>query len=250
MSAPRVTIGIDLSADPKKTALCIVDWEARAVRLRMRPVHDEHIVEEVRNADAAAIDVPLGWPDAFVDALRCHSEHLDWPPLGVEPPADRKPLRFRATDLHVQSAGARPLSVSTDRIGVSAMRGARIQALLEGDGVAVDRSGMSGRLSETYPAAALRAWGLVCEGYKGKDGATVRVRLLQSLFAECGVFAPAAADCLSGCDDDDLDAFVCAVVARAVQLGNTNPPRPDELEVARREGWIHVPNAALRDIMS
>ncbi len=41
--------------------------------------------------------------------------------------------------------------------------------------------------------------------------------------------------------DDVCDAVVCALVARARDLGLTIPPRDDdELAAARREGWIHV----------
>ena len=50
--------------------------------------------------------------------------------------------------------------MSTDRIGVAAMRGARLQHLLDAAGVPVDRSGVTGRIVEAYPAAALQAWGL------------------------------------------------------------------------------------------
>ena len=55
----------------------------------------------------------------------------------------------------------------------------------------------------------------------------------------------AAAACLDGCDDDGLDAFVCAVVARAALAGQTIHPGPEHLDVARREGWIHVPTGEL-----
>jgi hypothetical protein len=42
--------------------------------------------------------------------------------------------------------------------------------------------------------------------------------------------------------DHVLDAFVCALVARAVLDGATTPPSSDDWAVARREGWIHVPD--------
>ena len=41
--------------------------------------------------------------------------------------------------------------------------------------------------------------------------------------------------------DDALDAFISSLVARAVARGKTDPPRKKQLELARQEGWIHVP---------
>src|SRR3546814_4905134 len=84
----------------------------------------------------AAIDVPLGWPDEFIDAVVAHRDRRGWPPIAAEPPEDRLPLRYRTTDLLTRISGAQPLSVSSDLIGVAAMRGARIQHLLEKAGVA------------------------------------------------------------------------------------------------------------------
>ena len=50
-----------------------------------------------------------------------------------------------------------------------------------------------------------------------------------------------ASSTMTGCATIGGDAVVCAVVARARDLGLTIPPRDDdELAAARREGWIHV----------
>jgi hypothetical protein len=47
-------------------------------------------------------------------------------------------------------------------------------------------------------------------------------------------------------EDDYLDAFVCALVARAVELGATHSPEmDDEIEHAAIEGWIHLPDQPL-----
>lgn len=40
--------------------------------------------------------------------------------------------------------------------------------------------------------------------------------------------------------DDVCDAVVCALVARARDLGLTVKPPQEALDAARREGWIHV----------
>jgi hypothetical protein len=43
--------------------------------------------------------------------------------------------------------------------------------------------------------------------------------------------------------DDCPDAVLCAVVARAAALGQTEPPPVEALELARVEGWIHLPRS-------
>src|SRR3546814_13209891 len=93
-------------------------------------------------------------------------------------------------------SGAQPLSVSSDLSGVAAMRGARIQHLLEKAGVAVDRSGTNGRLVEVYPAAALRRWGLSSPKYQGSANADACRTLASELAAGCGPLSAADATCL------------------------------------------------------
>lgn len=243
------TLGIDLSADPAKTGACAVDWEAGTVTLLPRPTNDRQLVQATQDAAVVAIDVPLGWPDPFIDALIEHRDRTGWPPLGTSPPADRTPLRFRRTDVVLQSRGSRPLSVSTDRIGVAAMRGARLQQMFSSAGITVDRSGLTGKVIEAYPAAALRIWGLVSTGYKGRPNVDACRALASSLIDRCAGLRDAASDCLDGCDDDALDAFVCALVARASALGLTEHPGDADIETARREGWIHIPTADIATVV-
>ena len=42
-------------------------------------------------------------------------------------------------------------------------------------------------------------------------------------------------------DDDVFDALICALVARAATLDLTVRPEHENVEIARREGWIHLP---------
>ena len=242
------TFGIDLSADPARTGACSIDWEARSVSF-LPHASDKELVAAAVAADMTAIDVPLGWPDQFVDAIVAHRERRGWPPAATASPADRVPLRYRVTDLAAIAAGARPLSVSSDLIGVAAMRGARLQHLLGAAGVDVDRSGATGRVVEVYPAATLRAWGLVSSRYKGRANTAACRSLAGELAGRCGRLGTAAAAALEGCDDNRLDAFVCALVARAVLMGATTGPSPEQLDAARREGWIHLPTVGLAEVI-
>ena len=247
---PLKTLGIDLSADPSRTGACQIDWSSGTVSFVGPPAADDALVAAAVPADMTAIDVPLGWPDGFVAAVVAHHQGAGWPPASETPPADRLPLRYRLTDRAMMAAGGRPLSVSSDLIGVAAMRGARLQHLLLAAGVAVDRSGVTGRVVEAYPAAALRAWGLVSSGYKGRVNAAACRSLTAEVVAGCGPLAVAAGAALEGCDDNGLDAFVCALVARAALGGLTTRPAGEQVEIARREGWIHVPTAGVAEIVA
>lgn len=243
------TLGIDLSANPDKTGVCEIDLDRGTVQFIPRPATDDRLLAAIGAADMTGIDIPLGWPDAFVTAVVAHHHRRPWPPAATAPPDDREPLRFRVTDIETRAKGSRPLSVSSDRIGVAAMRGARLQHLLAEAGLPIDRSGTTGRIAEVYPAAALRHWGLTSSGYKGGPNALVCRTLAAELAARCGPITRSVASCLEGCDDDGLDALVCAVVAKAVLLGHTVRPIGDEMEAARREGWIHVPTVSIEEIV-
>lgn len=106
-------------------------------------------------------------------------------------------MRFRVTDLTIQGGGAKPLSVSTNWIGVTALRGARLQHLLRAAGVPVERSGTSGTVLEAYPAAALREWDLQHSGYKRAKNAKARQQLTSAVIDQCGPFASAVEAWLS-----------------------------------------------------
>lgn len=256
------TLGIDLAASPDRTGAATIDWAARTVTLHDRPLDDEGLLALAGDGiDKIGIDVPLGWPDAFVAAVAAHADGDAWPkpaspdsePPDSEPPdpaEHRRTLRFRRTDLHyAATAGTWPLSVSSDLIAVSAMRYAALEPHLRAI-APVDRAGIAGLLAETYPAGALRVWGLPSRGYKGKAGAAVRAELADRLVEGLAPVEPAA-DTLDRCrrHDDDLDAVVCALVASAVDLGCSTGPPPEHRTAAAREGWIHVPTVGLAELV-
>jgi hypothetical protein len=106
---------------------------------------------------------PFGWPEQFVETV---SLHADGSPRPRDMPSSVD-LRWRATDRHVfEQTGLRPWSVSTDKIGVPALRWVGIERLLGLSGHPVDRTGV-GTFVEAYPAAAPRVWGLPYRSYKG-----------------------------------------------------------------------------------
>lgn len=243
------TLGIDLSSNPLKTAACLVSWGKEGGQIeqlvtgseKLTPLENEDLLALIGDADLSGIDAPFGWPAPFVEAVRSWDEFGGWPATG-----SLASLRYRTTDLLIRKPRL-PLSVSSDLIGVTAMRCASILASL---GDAVDRSGMSGPAIEVYPAAALFRWGLRAERYKGGINIDARRELIEDLCQGLdGVCAVAASDRAAfEASDDALDAFVAALAVRARMLELTRVPGEADLAIAQVEGWIHVPDCELRDL--
>ncbi|WP_182113846.1 MULTISPECIES: DUF429 domain-containing protein [unclassified Actinotalea] len=227
-----LTAGIDLAAQPAKTGAVVVDWSGRA------PV----VVQAVRGADDAdvlavcavvaeaggkvGIDCPLGWPRAFVDYVSAHAAHRLLP----DPLPSSAELRLRVTG-HVQvAAGRRPLSVSTDKLGSTPLRAARILAAVAAahGPSAAERAGRA-LVAEVYPAASRHAWRL---SPTQRDLAP----LIEPLDAQV---MPALAGALL--NEHVFDALVAALTARAVAMGQTVLPEQDQVQSAEEEGWIHAP---------
>jgi predicted nuclease with RNAse H fold len=235
-----VTLGVDLAASPKRTAVCWIHWADGKAKARdpHTGATDEELLESFERADKVGIDAPFGWPDAFVEAVGAHHRGEPWPTAGD------KDLQYRATDRAVrESTGLWPLSVSSDRIGVTAMRAARLLGKLAIQGTPVVRDG-SGKLVEVYPAAALKQWRLPSTGYKGTSKAEPRAKLVQQLRDRTRTWLTASDDVWHDCEksDDVLDALVAALVARAAATGHCDPIPLAMVATARREGWIHLPH--------
>lgn len=244
-----LTLGIDLAAEAKGTALAQIRWSkdrAELVQLQLG-VEDEVIVQYALDSDKIGIDCALGWPKDFVQFLNAHSTNnpdanpsgdIDW----------RRRLSFRETDRQVRAITGRwPLSVATDRLGMTALRCAGLQAKLRQAGISIDRSGL-GRVVEIYPGASLRLWGFDTAGYRTEQSA--RSRLLAELesqvpWLKLGNFRP-----LLESSTDAFDALIAALATRAAALGKATLPDPEQLENAREEGWIALPKGNLSDLLS
>jgi predicted nuclease with RNAse H fold len=243
-----ITAGIDLAAEPKNTAVAIVDWSGAApvVRSIDCPADDALITARCRDTGAAkiGIDCPLGWPEDFIAFITAHRAGA--PVASADTIAARRPLAYRATDVHCQALGMRPLSVSADRIGHAAFRCAGLMPLLN---ASTDRSG-AGLVVETYPAGSLLRWGgFAVHGYKGAAGAerlkSNAARLRESLSL---TFAEPANEQLFDSTDHAFDAVVAAITARLAMVGAVEPVPAALQAVAEIEGWIVIPTAALNDL--
>jgi predicted nuclease with RNAse H fold len=239
----ETTIGIDLSAQPARTACCVLVWEPSSARIvRLGAGYDNPAIEElvsIYRPAKVAIDAPFGWPVAFTRAISEFTTFGRWPDTD-----DQRALLFRATDLFVrETTGSDPLSVSTNLIAICAMRCARLLILLTAD-APLDRTG-SGLVAEVYPAAALRQWGLDARGYKGakEDRREKRGALVEAIVqgtASWLKLEPSTLELLRA-SDHLLDALIAAIVGRAVSIELALPIPEDRLSAAKAEGWIHLP---------
>lgn len=246
-----VVLGVDLAADPANTgaAMLIVEAGRAVADVVGPPVGDAVLVELAGTARKVGVDSPLGWPDDFVEAVGRHHRGRSWP-AADDPVAQRRLLSKRATDRFVKvETGLDPMSVSADRIGAVAMRCARLQTLWAADwGGAADRAG-TGRLAETYPAGALKTWGLVHRRYKGRDGAQPRGLLVDSLLVAAPWLSFDDDGAACRLSDHTFDAVICALVALAATVGLTRAASAGpELDRAGREGWIHLPTCTLAEL--
>lgn len=182
-------------------------------------------------ADKVGLDVPFGWPLAFVESIVSHRDGTPWPEH-----LSRK-LCYRATDYFVQAeTGKWPLSVSTDRIGITAFRSASLLSRLVVSGEVVDRGG-TGKFVEVYPRAAVRRWdfGPATRKHTAALAGAVRGKCCQwlkigdEMSARCAKTRHA------------LDALIAAMVARAAAVGLCEPIPASYVESAQSEGWIALP---------
>jgi hypothetical protein len=240
MNGSAVTLGIDLAAQPENTAACRVEWQCDVPTVSVVTLGDgcadepliAMIAGVVRGGGTVAIDAPFGWPDAFVEQLVEYRERGRWSAAEA-----RAGLCWRATDALLKAEKIHPLSVSTDRIGVVAMRCAHLLTRLAAEGIARDPLGR--QVVEVYPGGALRRWGLDTKGYK--QSADARARLMrQSPLASVKVDVDVQPRLVA--TDHAFDALVSALVARDVARGRADEPRPPmDLAQLGREGWIWMP---------
>jgi predicted nuclease with RNAse H fold len=244
-----LTAGVDLAAERKGTALAVLRWSASEVTAEVElGVTDAEIGAVAPTVRKLGIDCAFGWPDDFVAFV---SRHASGRRVGAGPDegmAWRRRLSYRATDRATREITGRwPLSVATDRLGLTAMHCAvLLDAIGDSLGAAVDRSG-GGTAVEVYPSAALRGWGFDTRGYKNDDG--VRGILLDALLERAPWLRLTPGDkALRAASDDAFDAVIAALAARAHALGLTHPIPAADRDRASREGWIALPMAPLEDL--
>ncbi len=241
------TLGVDLASLPKKTAACIIEWghDSVTVAAPVLGLTNRDIVALADDCQAIGIDSPFGWPLPFVDFLKqAHAPCRGRTFIDSTDPMYLRALRYRRTDLHVwQKHNLVPLAVAADKIAMPAMRCVELLDLLR----VTDRSG-DDRVWEVYPAVALKDWGFDAKGYKSREGnpplgEQVRARLLEAMCLACPwlrlTIEPDSPFVRSA---HAFEALIASRVTRAAYLDRTERPTDDEVEIAKLEGWIAVPD--------
>lgn len=244
-----LTAGVDLSAEPQGTALAVVEWLSESAILRelQLGVSDEPILEIASRVDKVGIDCALGWPEDFISFMTAQKDFsalpefdggMDW----------RRQLSYRETDRHTREVTGRwPLSVSTDRLGLTAMRAAGLLSKLARSGVAIDRTG-AGLIAEVYPGATLRLWGLDTQGYR--TSVDIRAELLARLRQSAPWFELGDYEELMVSSCDAFDAVVASLASRAVAVGSYSQPSEEHRARAAVEGWICLPSTDVNLLVS
>ena len=206
-----VTAGVDFASQASNTATCSITWtSAGAVITELTSSCDDNfILELVSRVTKVGIDVPLGWPSPFVEALRMHAHDGSWP-ANYEHVTNLKDYRLRSTDnwVHETLKLPLPLSVATDRIAIPTMRAAALFARIT-------------------PRPPLDGSGRVIEDVANATSGWL-------LFT-----AEQRATCVE--NDNVLDALIATLVSRAALTGLTESIPLALRDAATREGWIAIP---------
>ena len=250
-------VGIDLSTSPRKCGVCVLEDDAISCVTHGRgsASDSDWLLEYCSEAQVVAIDVPFGWPKPFADALQRYR-------IGVALDPDRSRYMYRSTDLWVRNelpdrlprnaTRPRPLSVTADRLGATAMFGTILLNSLCDEGFRLSpRTGDPFPVAiEVYPALSLWAWSLPREGLGGNADSAREARraLLGTLREGLSLSITERWETALVEVDHCFDALVAALTGRAYADGYTfDPPESLDLDVLRLEGWIRVPNCDLRE---
>lgn len=237
-------MGVDLAAEPAGTALAILEWSqgsANVISVQVG-VTDKAICEQVLGVEKIGIDCALGWPHEFVEfvAQYSNSDPSTWSFQGdIE---WRRSVAYRETDRVVRhKTGKWPLSVATDRLGLTSMRAAGLLSRLSETGITIDRTG-AGLVAEVYPGASLRRWGFDTSGYRTSP--EKRQELISLLQSEHPWLNLNTFTSLMRESADAFDAVIAGCAARAAALNKYDLPSPSTYQLAQQEGWIVLPEGS------
>jgi predicted nuclease with RNAse H fold len=223
-------LGIDCATQPEKVGLALAEQNGAGVRIlrcakASKSAQPATIAAEwLAGCDGVliALDAPLGWPRSLGQCLSTHKAGL---PTGV----DSNHMFSRNTDMDIfRRLGKRPLEVGADRIARTAVSALKmLQDIREKTGRDIPLAwapaeGFSWRAIEVYPAATRIAHGAPDNGgsLAGLESLIDRTVLTET----------------QTLSNDMVDAMVCTLAAADFLRGNSIAP--NELDVARTEGWI------------
>lgn len=237
-------VGVDVATQPKSVGVALAGFANGVLTLeRVDGAStwsrlDEILAGWLRPPVLLALDAPLGWPEPLSAAL---AEHEAGAPL---PPVANALFRRETDDIVAHALGKRPLDVAADRIARTAhtaldlLRRLRERAA-EPIPLAWDPGQVVGLSAiEVYPGGTLAGRRLPSSRYKGAgpEAALVREQILDGLRVEVA-FGAESQDAMRR-SDHLLDAMLCCLAA--ADFASNRVLAPQNLERARREGWIWV----------
>lgn len=241
--------GIDLAAEPTGTALCLISWSKKSAEVAVlkTDLDDNQLVSESLVAKKIGIDCAFGWPLKFANFIANHSVQTIESQSFKGDMASRRELSFRETDrITREITGRWPLSVSTDRLGLTAMRCTGLLNRFRAAGKGVNRAGLED-VVEIYPAAALRIWNFETKDYRKSP--FVREELLNAMCERAPWLDLGATRALLIESCDAFDALIAAFATRAVVMGQSTKVPEDLMDIAEIEGWLYLPNASFEQLI-
>lgn len=236
-----IIVGLDAASDLRKFGVVVCRWTRGSLSLLVHGTLDQphvldSITQQLRGADRAllAIDAPLGWPAALGQSLAHHQ-------AGQGIAVAQNTLFRRATDVAVhQRTGKLPLEVGADRIARAAWQALNVlQQLREATSHDIPLAwapDFADRVAaiEVYPGALLKATGGNPSGYKEQAEGTAARAAIAQRFAGLAPWL----DDLVDQRTDVFDAALCTLAGIDFLRGVAIPP--DNLALARKEGWAWV----------
>ena len=236
-------IGLDAASQLSNFGFAIGSVESDKVSIKEAGIigDDEYAIEDMianhlRDADRAvvAIDAPLGWPAALGNALVPHA-------AGDNLSVEKNSLFKRNTDKTVRSVtGKNPLEIGADKIARATHTALEVLNRLRKKSRltlpllwSTEFSGAG--VIEVYPGATLKMHGAPSSAYKKPDEKAARdaiVKCVGGTIPDLKRYVSAKADV--------FDACLCVLAAHDFMMGSCRSPAQDELEDARKEGWIWV----------
>jgi predicted RNase H-like nuclease len=204
-----------------------------------RPPVARQIAEWMRGAPRVllALDAPLGWPQPLGEAI---STHTAGAPLGYA----ANDMFRRETDRFVKfQLGKQSLDVGADRIARTAHSAlSLLEELRQITGEPLQLAWQAdfhqgAAAIEVYPAATLRAHGITSPGSRkdGEVGLHSRLMLIEKL---SGLLTVNCAKSAMEANVDAMDAALCVLAGHDFLQRQAYPP--EDVQLARREGWIWV----------
>lgn len=237
-------IGVDCATQPRNVGLALCTFARGGPRVeevavgKSWPAIDEQIGQWLSATTLIALDAPLGWPVPLSQALVDHA-------AGEELWGNANRLFRRKTDDVVAEAlGKRPLDVGADRIARTAHTALSfVGRLRDAHHLPIPLAWEPGWVRgveaiEVYPAGTLASRELPYSGYKGAGTKVTAIReRIVSAVAEEMTLDDAVTESMIQ-NDHVLDAVLCALAGCDFLQGSVMAP--DDLELAKREGWIWV----------